>query len=204
MESIKEAVEYFHKGGLVMWPLLLCSIIVVTIAIERYLYYKTADSGSLFTQEFCTLISKGDVVGAEQLASAAVGECARIIRETMVLSGDCTRHSAYMESQAGLVIAKLRNRLHYLGVIVTMSPLLGLLGTIIGMIGSFSILDSGAGASAITGGVGEALIATASGLCVAIMAFIVYTFFSHRLDSIINQIEGMCVSIVSAKREGWK
>ena len=61
MESIKEAVEYFHKGGLVMWPLLLCSIIVVTIAIERYLYYKTADSGSLFTQEFCTLISKGDL-----------------------------------------------------------------------------------------------------------------------------------------------
>ena len=82
MESIKEAVEYFHKGGLVMWPLLLCSIIVVTIAIERYLYYKTADSGSLFTQEFCTLISKGDVVGAEQLASASAGECARIIRET--------------------------------------------------------------------------------------------------------------------------
>ena len=141
MESIKEAVEYFHKGGLVMWPLLLCSIIVVTIAIERYLYYKTADSGSLFTQEFCTLISKGDVVGAEQLASASAGECARIIRETMVLSGDCTRHSAYMESQAGLVIAKLRNRLHYLGVIVTMSPLLGLLGTIIGMIGSFSIFN---------------------------------------------------------------
>ena len=50
----------------------------------------------------------------------------------------------------------------------------------------------------------EALIATASGLCVAIMAFIVYTVFSHRLDSIINQIENMCVSIVSAKREGWK
>ncbi len=83
-------------------------------------------------------------------------------------------------------------------------PLLGLLGTVTGMIGSFSILDAGAGASAITGGVGEALIATASGLCVAIMAFIVYVHsFSHRLDSIINQIEGMCVNIVSAKREGW-
>lgn len=91
MESIKEAVEYFHKGGLVMWPLLLCSIIVVTIAIERYLYYKTADSGSLFTQEFCTLISKGDVVGAEQLASASAVSAHVLIRETMVLSGDCTR-----------------------------------------------------------------------------------------------------------------
>ena len=79
-----------------------------------------------------------------------------------------------------------------------------LLGTVTGMIGSFSILDAGAGASAITGGVGEALIATATGLCVAIMAFIVYTFFSHRLDSIINQIENMCVNIITAKREGWK
>ena len=117
MEAIKEAIEYFHKGGLVMWPLLLCSIIVVTIAIERYLYYKTADSGSLFTQEFCTLIGKGDVTGAAQLAAAATGECARILCETMAMSGDCARYSAYMESQAGLVIAKLRNRQHYLGVL---------------------------------------------------------------------------------------
>ena len=55
----------------------------VPIAIERYLYYKTADSGSLFTQEFCTLIGKGDVTGAAQLAAAATGECARILCETM-------------------------------------------------------------------------------------------------------------------------
>lgn len=203
MESIKEAVEYFHKGGLVMWPLLLCSIIVVTIAIERYLYYKTADSGSLFTQEFCTLISKGDVVGAEQLASASAGECARIIRETMDLSGDCTRHSAYMESQAGLVIAKLRNRLHYLGVIVTMSPLLGLLGTIIGMIGSFSIFNLQEGQPmAITGGIGEALIATASGLCVAILALCAHSYFAQRLDTSITNMEQCFSALLEAESRG--
>ena len=196
MESIKEAVEYFHKGGLVMWPLLLCSIIVVTIAIERYLYYKTADSGSLFTQEFCTLISKGDVVGAEQLASASAGECARIIR-------DCTRHSAYMESQAGLVIAKLRNRLHYLGVIVTMSPLLGLLGTIIGMIGSFSIFNLQEGQPmAITGGIGEALIATASGLCVAILALCAHSYFAQRLDTSITNMEQCFSALLEAESRG--
>ena len=181
MESIKEAVEYFHKGGLVMWPLLLCSIIVVTIAIERYLYYKTADSGSLFTQEFCTLISKGDVVGA----------------------GDCTRHSAYMESQAGLVIAKLRNRLHYLGVIVTMSPLLGLLGTIIGMIGSFSIFNLQEGQPmAITGGIGEALIATASGLCVAILALCAHSYFAQRLDTSITNMEQCFSALLEAESRG--
>ena len=106
--------------------------------------------------------------------------------------------------QMGVDAVGFRKYMDYLSATVTISPLLGLLGTVTGMIGSFSILDSGAGASAITGGVGEALIATASGLCVAIMAFIVYTIFSHRLDSIINQIENMCVNIVTAKREGWK
>ncbi len=106
--------------------------------------------------------------------------------------------------QMGVDVVGFRKYMDYLSATVTISPLLGLLGTVTGMIGSFSILDAGAGASAITGGVGEALIATASGLCVAIMAFIVYTFFSHRLDSIINQIENMCVNIITAKREGWK
>ena len=48
MESIKEAVEYFHKGGLVMWPLLFCSFTVFAIAIERFMFYKAADSGEKF------------------------------------------------------------------------------------------------------------------------------------------------------------
>lgn len=186
-----------------MWPLLLCSIIVVTIAIERYLYYKTADSGSLFTQEFCTLIGKGDVTGAAQLAAAATGECARILCETMAMSGDCARYSAYMESQAGLVIAKLRNRLHYLGVIVTMSPLLGLLGTIIGMIGSFSIFNLQEGQPmAITGGIGEALIATASGLCVAILALCAHSYFAQRLDTSITNMEQCFSALLEAESRG--
>ena len=155
------------------------------------------------SHRYRTLISKGDVVGAEQLASASAGECARIIRETMVLSGDCTRHSAYMESQAGLVIAKLRNRLHYLGVIVTMSPLLGLLGTIIGMIGSFSIFNLQEGQPmAITGGIGEALIATASGLCVAILALCAHSYFAQRLDTSITNMEQCFSALLEAESRG--
>ena len=76
----------------------------------------------------------------------------------------------------GVDAVGFRKYMDYLSATVTISPLLGLLGTVTGMIGSFSILDPVRGASAITGGVGEALIATASGLCVAIMAFIVYTY----------------------------
>ena len=90
--------------------------------------------------------------------------------------------------QMGVDAVGFRKYMDYLSATVTISPLLGLLGTVTGMIGSFSILDAGAGASAITGGVGEALIATASGLCVAIMALlcipslvIVWTLLSTKL-----------------------
>ena len=96
-----------------------------------------------------------------------------------------------------------RRYLDYLSAIVTIAPLLGLLGTVTGMIQTFSVLDAGGGASAITGGVGEALVATASGLCVAIIAFCVYTYFSHQLDTIVTDTERLCATIVTAKKESW-
>ena len=79
-----------------------------------------------------------------------------------------------------------------------MSPLLGLLGTIVGMIGAFSIFNLQAGAPiAITGGIGEALIATAAGLCVAIISLCIHSYFNHRLDIIITNME-QCFSALLA------
>ena len=90
--------------------------------------------------------------------------------------------------------------LDYLSAIVTIAPLLGLLGTVTGMISTFSVLANGAGASAITGGVGEALVATATGLCVAILAFCVYTYFSHQLDAIVTDTERVCIDVMQARK----
>ena len=103
--------------------------------------------------------------------------------------------------QSGIFIAKLRNRLYYLSVIVTMAPLLGLLGTISGMIRAFSVLNIQSGqAIAITGGVGEALIATAFGLCVAVLALVVHSYFTQRLDRIITDME-LCFSALETMAE---
>ena len=93
--------------------------------------------------------------------------------------------------------------LDYLSAVVTISPLLGLLGTVTGMIQTFGVLDSGGGAAAITGGVGEALVATATGLCVAILAFCFYTYFSHQLDTLVTDTERLCSTVIGAKRESW-
>ena len=96
----------------------------------------------------------------------------------------------------------LRRRLNYLSMIVTMAPLLGLLGTISGMIQSFSIFSIRAGEPlAITGGIGEALIATATGLCVAIFALIVHTYFAQRLDEMLNVLDKTSATLLAALEE---
>ena len=88
------------------------------------------------------------------------------------------------------IAGHLRAHLNYLGMIVTLSPLLGLLGTISGMISSFNVFSMQAGEpTAITGGIGEALIATATGLCVAIMALVIHTVLAQKLDEILTALD---------------
>ena len=110
-----------------------------------------------------------------------------------------------MESQAGIFMANLRNKLDYLSIIVTMAPLLGLLGTIVGMIGAFSIFNLQAGAPmAITGGIGEALIATATGLCVAIISLCAHSYYAHRMDNMITNMEQCFSALLEAETRGVK
>lgn len=190
MDAIRETIIYFQKGGLVMWPLLFCSVMVVAIAIERYLFYKSVDSGSSFAHEYCKLAVAQGMEQATSCAAKAQGSCAMLLVQAAKVNGCHMQKSAFLETQASIFLAKLRSRLDYLGVIVTMAPLLGLLGTIVGMIGAFSIFDMQSGAPlAITGGIGEALIATATGLCVAMLALSVHSYFNHRLDNIITDME---------------
>ncbi len=205
MENLNYVIYLFHSGGYVMYPLLFLSLMVIAIAVERAFYYrKYAGKTYLVTHainEYAKL-QKWDEIKKIIKENPSI---ASRIAEAGLTNGDTEEGmKTAFSDQMGVDAVGFRKYMDYLSATVTISPLLGLLGTVTGMIGSFSILDSGAGASAITGGVGEALIATASGLCVAIIAFMVYTFFSHRLDSIINQIENMCVNIITAKREGWK
>lgn len=205
MNAITETLMYFHKGGLVMWPLLFCSLAVISITIERYLYYKSVDSGTAFTENYCSLLAQNNPEEALKSAVANSGQCAAIITEAKNADLHGAALEGFLESQAGLFIAKLRTKLDYLGIIVTLSPLLGLLGTIIGMIGAFSIFNVQAGAPlAITGGIGEALIATATGLCVAIMSLCAHSYFAHRMDNMITNMEQCFSALIAAEKRGVK
>lgn len=200
MQAITDLVMYFHKGGLVMWPLLACSITVIAIAIERFIYYRAVDSGAAFAANYCATVRGKSLEEATALAQKTSGNCAQMLAAAGAMQAPKAQKEAYLESQAGIFMATLRNKLDYLSIIVTMSPLLGLLGTIVGMIGAFSIFNLQAGAPiAITGGIGEALIATATGLCVAILSLCAHSYFAHRMDNMITDLEQCFSALLEAE-----
>ena len=193
---------YFHKGGLVMYPLLVCSLIVISIAIERYIFYKSIDSGRLFAKQYCDILDAQDIEKACNFAKTHKGICANLLVQATALNG-VERTDAFLEMKSSIIISRLREKLNYLSVITTLAPLLGLLGTIIGMITTFSIFNLQSGQPmAITGGIGEALIATASGLCVAILSLCIHSFLSHKMNNIITNMEQCFLSLSEAKIRG--
>lgn len=201
MEFISQTIMYFHKGGLVMYPLLFCSFAVFAIAIERFLFYRAADSGEKFADDYCALLKSNDLQAATDLAQTTSGETSALVFGAVQNAHTQDDLTDYLENGLAFFTAQLKNKLDYLSIIVTLSPLLGLLGTIVGMIGAFSIFNIQAGAPmAITGGIGEALIATATGLCVAIMALCCHSYFAHRMDGILTTAERCAAALAQANR----
>lgn len=188
MEGLQYAFHLFHSGGLVMYPLFALSIFTLAIAIERFGYYRVNRKGS---KQFCTGISQAarnqqwDAAG--QLCRKFPTAISRIVASGLSHGGDMKGMKIAFHEQMSVEAVGFKRYLDYLSAIVTISPLLGLLGTVTGMISTFSVLDNGAGASA-------------TGLCVAILAFCVYTYFSHQLDTIVTDTEKVCMTVMQARK----
>lgn len=202
MEHLQTGLEFWQKGGAVMYVLLACSLAVAAIGIERWLYFSRMDAGRMFAFNFLEAMEAGEYAKAYRLAQNTRGILPLLLLSAGKAAED--KLAGYLEIQVGAALSKLRARIYYLSVIVTMAPLLGLLGTISGMISAFSVFNLESGqAAAITGGVGEALIATAMGLCVAIVSLAVHAYFTQRIESIVTDME-QCTSIVETEIEAWR
>lgn len=197
-------IHLFNSGGFVMYPLLILSIITLAIAVERFYYFRNNRKGSkaFFHGVYHAAAAKDwDVV--RQLCTEFPSALSRVIASGMAHDKSEASMKSAFEDRMSMESISFHRYLDYLSAIVTIAPLLGLLGTVTGMIHTFSVLDGGGGAAAITGGVGEALIATASGLCVAIIAFCFYTYFDHQLDTLVTDTERLCSTVIGAKKESW-
>jgi len=176
------------KGGLVMIPLLLCSVISLAVTIERILYWRQISSIQP-VERILSSVEQGKINDA-----LSQGENSPLPAVRVLTAGLAHRNPSYskaMEVAAQAELPVLKSRLVILDTIITLAPLLGLLGTITGMISSFGIMsDAGLGQPhSVTGGVAEALIATATGLLIAILTLIPYNYFTSRAEKEMENIE---------------
>jgi biopolymer transport protein ExbB len=183
-----ELLGILVKGGPVMVPLLACSVISLAVVIERWLFWRRVGSRQT-AEQMLARVEAGESNKALELGRKGGSPLERVLA-----SGLAHRNpnlAKALEVAAQREIPVLRRRLTILDTIVTLAPLLGLLGTVVGMIGSFDIMSaSGIGQPhAVTGGVAEALIATATGLLIAILTLVPYNYFSNRAEQELEQIE---------------
>jgi biopolymer transport protein ExbB len=201
--------KLIQEGGpWIMVPLLICSVVAVAIIIERFiaLRHASADSGRLM-QSVREAVLADDVPRAIALAEKASGPAAAVLAAG--LRNAHLDHAAVertMEELAMAEVPELSKRLAWLDTIITLAPLLGLLGTVTGMIRAFQ-LTGGAGAAAVgsvTGGVSEALYATATGLTVAVVALVFYNYLTDKVRDIIAMMElraTQLLNILAAQRD---
>lgn len=170
-----------------MLPLIICSIVALTIIVER-LYFLKKIAVSDRAEHIVRLVEKGQMEEAVCLSKATAAPLLRVLSAGIEHTGNPAKA---MEAAAIAEITVMKRGLPALDTIITLSPLLGLLGTIIGMISSFQVMTVGLTGQphAITGGVAEALIATATGIIVAVGSLIPYNYFSARVEKETEVIE---------------
>ncbi|WWV71254.1 colicin uptake protein TolQ [Sporomusa ovata DSM 2662] len=186
-----------------MYLLALCSLVVVSISVERYWYYRgLSTNGMEFLEKLKPLLAEQNLSEAVHFCEQMTAAISQITLQGLQAYQQGDDVPGVLENAAVITAARLRSYLNYLSGIVTLAPLLGLLGTVVGMIQSFSVLNIQSGQPmAITGGVGEALVATATGLSVAVLAFVANMFFTHRLDHLVTDMEQTCAVVIAALRK---
>lgn len=169
----------FTAGGVVMWPLLLSSVVAVGLIIERIKFWlKISNRQQRVVREVLNLYRQNNVVSTiDTLRKNADLPIARIFLPALELEEpNPEEFRLALESEAQAEIPLLKRFNTVFDTIITLAPLLGLLGTVLGLIGSFAFLDignvGGSQTSNVTGGISEALVSTATGLVVAIFTLL--------------------------------
>ncbi len=187
-------LDLFLKGGVVMWPILLCSIGALAIVVERYLALRKArlDVGQ-FMMKVKSIYHQGNISGVLTFCSQKDAPIANIIRRGILKHdmGDEKVRQA-VEDAGREEVYHLEKRLSILASIAGVAPMLGFLGTVTGMISAFQQIENLSGnvnPANLAGGIWEALITTAFGLMVGIPAYAAYNYFVTRVGRFVHEME---------------
>ena len=189
--------EWFQLGGPVMYPLLACSVIAMTVVTERFLFWsqlrREQDPGGV--QKILTLAQQGKVSEAQEAGRALRDPVARVLARG--LEHWPAAVTGALEDQVEQELRPMRKYLGVLDTVITLAPLLGIYGTITGMIRAFGFLAHAGlpDPQRVAAGIAEALITTAAGLTIAILAIPPYNFFAAKTEEMAHQIERQATNL---------
>tara|TARA_R100001440_G_scaffold14959_5_gene25390 strand:- start:14767 stop:15393 length:627 start_codon:yes stop_codon:yes gene_type:complete len=192
--------ELLQAGGIIMVPIIACSILALAIILERFWSLRVSRVAPQTTlNELWRWIKKKELNARKLKALQASSPMGRVLAGGLMNAKhgrEIMKES--IEQEASQVIHELERFLNPLGTVATITPLLGLLGTVIGMIKVFAEIQlAGVGdAGNLAGGISEALMTTAAGLSVAIPALICHRYFLRRVDELVVNMEQEAIKLV--------
>jgi biopolymer transport protein ExbB len=182
-------LHLFIKGGPIMWPMLAASILAMAVALERVLFLvnERRKRDTRAVAAFFVQVGKGDLAAAVTLSKGSRDPVVSTLGYALEHRDQSLGHAlAYAETNT---LKRYRRGLPVLDTVITLAPMLGLLGTVTGMMGSFAVIGGDLSSpGAITGGIAEALIATAFGLMIAITCLIPFNYLNSRIETIENEL----------------
>ncbi len=200
-------VSFFQDGGVFMYPIMLILALGLAIAIERYLFLgQVSRTNQRLWSQLAPLIADGNHPGALKLVTNNTSVLARIIEYGLNRIPDARQREEIetaMEEGLMEVMPRLEKRTHYLALFANIATLLGLLGTIIGLIQAFTAVaaaDPAAKADMLSASISVAMNTTAFGLMVAIPLLMVHAFLQTRTTEIIDRLEMKAVKFLNASR----
>jgi biopolymer transport protein ExbB len=204
--------ELMIKGGPVMYPIILCSVIALAVFIERMWYLRRAEINTEeFMEDIAETLRRNKIMEAIDKCNAVPGPVARVLKAG-ILKHDRPRSDIKeaIEDAALHEVPRLEKNLGVLATIAHITPLLGLLGTVAGMMRAFQVIEQKATAlvpvnpADLAGGIWESLVTTVAGLAIAIPAYVAYNFLVTKVDGFVLEMEKSAtdvVNILGSKRE---
>ena len=194
-------LELVQKGGPLVWLILLCSITALGVFSERLLsLHRSSIHTGDFLRGLANLIRRGNYAEALQECAGSPGPVPRVLHAVNLKHGAPRAELREIAQEAGqLEIPRLERNLALLGTIAYATPLIGLLGTILGLLNAFQQISAHGGyatAAEIAGGVYESLLTSAAALTVAIPAFVAHSYLSARVNAALHDIERAAIEMI--------